>query len=159
MPDSYPTVFVSYAHDDEAHRSAVLEFAVFLDARGVGVVFDLWQADARLDWYAWMLREIQAADFVAVVASPAYRAYGDGAAPGTRHRGVQAEAAVLRDLLYRDRATWLARLLPVVLPGRSLDDLPAFTQPYSASHFVLDALTDAGAERLLRALTDARCAG
>jgi hypothetical protein len=66
---------------------------------------------------------------------------------------VQAETAVLRDLLYRDRATWLRRVLPVVLPGNSLDDLPTFTQPHSASHFVVEALTDAGAESLMRTLT------
>jgi len=38
-----------------------------------------------------MLREIQAADFVIVVASPRYRAVGDGTAPGDANRGVQAE--------------------------------------------------------------------
>ncbi len=148
-----PTVFVSYAHDDETHRSSVLDFAIFLETRGVGVVFDLWHTDGRLDWYAWMLREIQAADFVIVVASPNYRAVGDGAAPGNVHRGAQAETAILRDLLYRDRETWLSRLLPVVLPGRSLNELPTFTQPHSASHFIVESITDSGAENLLRVLT------
>lgn len=148
-----PTVFLSYAHDDDLHRSAVLEFAIFLETRGIAVTFDLWHDDVRLDWYAWMLREIQAADFVIVVASPGYRAVGDGAAAGAAHRGVQAETAVLRDLLYRDRATWLRRVLPVVLPGSSPDDLPTFTQPHSASHFIVESLTDPGAESLMRTLT------
>src|SRR5262245_56003567 len=92
---------------------------------------------ARRDWYAWMLREIRAADFVIVVASPGYRAVGDGTQAHDSLRGVQAEAAVLRDLLYGDRETWLGRVLPVVLPGQSLDELTAFTQPHSASHFVM----------------------
>ena len=65
-----------------------------------------------------------------------YRAVGDGNAASDLHRGVQAEAAVLRDLLYGDRETWLSRILPVILPGRSVDELPAFVQPASASHLL-----------------------
>lgn len=118
----HPTIFLSYAHDDDVHTSAVLDLATFLETRGFAVAFDVWNTGSRQDWYAWMLREIQTADFVIVVASPRYRAVGDGAAPGDVNRGVQAETAALRDLLYRDRATWLGRVLPVVLPGRSLDE-------------------------------------
>lgn len=149
----HPTIFLSYAHDDDVHTSAVLDLATFLETRGFAVAFDVWNTGSRQDWYAWMLREIQTADFVIVVASPRYRAVGDGAAPGDVNRGVQAETAALRDLLYRDRATWLGRVLPVVLPGRSLDELPTFTQPYSASHFVIESISDDGLEELLRVLT------
>ncbi|GAB1513606.1 hypothetical protein JCM33774_56480 [Actinophytocola sp. KF-1] len=148
-----PTVFLSYAHDDDNHVAAVLELASFLVACGIHVEFDHWSADSRQDWFAWMLREIQAADFVLVVASPMYRAVGDGTVDSDRHRGVQAETAILRDLLYADRATWLRKVLPVVLPGRSVHELPVFTQPAAASHFVVDAISDDGAEGLLRVLT------
>jgi hypothetical protein len=82
-----------------------------------------------------------------------YRAVGDGNAASDLHRGVQAEAAVLRDLLYGDRETWLSRILPVILPGRSVDELPAFVQPASASHFAVETITDEGVEGLLRVLT------
>jgi len=148
-----PRVFLSYAHDDESHMADVVNLAIFLERRGIAVEFDSWYDGSRRDWFAWMLREIQAADFVIVVASPMYRRAGDGTAPADAHRGVQAETAVLRDLLYQDRPTWLGRVLPVVLPGRSIDELPAFSQPYSASNFVLESITDDGAEDLLRALT------
>lgn len=148
-----PVVFISYAHEDEPHTAAVLNLATFLQRRGITMELDHWHNDGRRDWYTWAIRAIQSADFVLVVASPRYRAVGDGSAPGDEHRGVQAETAVLRDLLYRDRPTWLGRVLPVVLPGRSLDELPTFTQPYSASHFVIDAITDDGVDGLLRVLT------
>jgi SEFIR domain-containing protein len=148
-----PTVFLSYARDDEVHASTVLDLANLLVANGIDVELDDWHSGSRRDRYAWVLREIQAADFVIVVASPGYRSVGDGTHTRNLHRGVQAEAAVLRDLVYGDRETWLGRVLPVVLPGRSLDELPAFTQPYSASHFVIDSITDGGVEALLRVLT------
>lgn len=146
-------VFLSYAHDNESHVRDVQDLAWFLETRGVTVEFDCWRDDIRRDWYAWMLGEIESASFVIVVASPKYRAVGDGGAPGNEHRGVQAETAAIRELLYRDRRTWVNRILPVVLPGRSLDELPTFAQPYSASHFVLPSITDDGAEDLLRVLT------
>lgn len=152
LPHS-PRVFLSYAHDDDHHSHSVLELASLLEAQGIAVVVDKWYEDRRQDWYAWMLREIQSTDFVLVVASPGYRAVGDGAVPADTHRGVQAETAVLRDLLYRDRETWLGRVLPVVLPGRSLTELPTFTQPYSASHFLIDSISESGVEDLLRVLT------
>jgi hypothetical protein len=148
-----PTVFLSYAHDDDIHVTSVLELSRLLEERGIAVEFDLWRADSRQDWYAWALREIQAADFVILVASPKYRAVGDGTADGDEHRGVQAEAAALRELLYRDRRTWLRKVLPVILPGRSVDDLPEFVQPVTASHFILETITDEGADGLLRVLT------
>jgi SEFIR domain-containing protein len=148
-----PTVFLSYAHDDDNHVTSVLELSSLLEARGIAVEFDLWRTDSRQDWYAWALREIQAADFVIVFASPKYRVVGDGTADGDEHRGVQAEAAALRDLLYRDRQTWLRKVLPVILPGRSVDDLPEFVQPFTASHFIIEAITDEGADGLLRVLT------
>src|SRR3954468_24022457 len=109
-PPARPIVFLSYAHDDEAHKSKVLDMATVLRLYGVDVKFDLWHEHSRQDWYEWMLRWIKSADFVIVVASPRYREVGDGTAPGDRNRGVQAEAAQIRDLLYRDRSTGVSRL-------------------------------------------------
>ncbi|WP_191299279.1 SEFIR domain-containing protein [Lentzea cavernae] len=148
-----PRVFLSYAHDDDRHRNLVSAFAAFLTRSGVDVDFDMWLTGERQDWYAWALDRVTTADFVIVVASPRYRAVGDGTAPGEKNRGVQAEAAVLREMLYADRARWLPRILPVVLPGRALGELPTFVQAHSASHFAVREMTDAGFEELLRVIT------
>src|ERR1700754_394596 len=99
-----PAVFISYAHDNDAHIADVLDLASFLESRGIAVELDHWHADPRPDWYAWILRTIETADFVLVVASPQYRAFGDGP-DGDTHRGVQAETAILRECLYQDRKT------------------------------------------------------
>lgn len=88
-----------------------------------------------------------------VIASARYRRVGDGTAVADLHRGVQYETAVLPDLLHGDRSTWLPKLLPIVLRGHTLAELPLFLQPYTASHFVVSAIGDAGLDELLRVLT------
>jgi hypothetical protein len=143
-------VFVSYAHESSRHRDEVLAFASFLRAQGVDAVLDVWSAEARHDWYAWALREMTAAAYVVVVASPAYRTIGDGGGPADLHRGVQSEAALLRDLVYGDRDSWTPKVLPVLLPGHGLEEIPRFLSPHTTSRFTVAANTVAGAEELLR---------
>ncbi|MBY8872149.1 TIR domain-containing protein [Micromonospora sp. PLK6-60] len=148
-----PKVFISYAHDSPEHREAVRGLWTFLRSRGIDATLDLSAARERQDWSLWMAREIDTADFVLVVASPAYRRRAEGTAEPDDGRGVQFEAALLRDRLTMDRPRWIRRMLPVVLPGRSVEELPAFLQPYAATSFPVTEFTDVGAEQLLRVLT------
>ncbi len=152
MPDCVPKVFVSYAHESGEHRAQVLAFATFLRDAGVHAVLDLWAEGERRDWYAWAIREMTAADFVLVVASPRYRDAGDGSGPTGRNRGVQSESALLRELVHADRDTWLPKILPVVLPGHDVDEIPLFLQPHSASRYPVTSFDTAGAASLLRTI-------
>src|SRR4029450_7829144 len=45
------------------------------------------------------------------------------------------------------------RLLPVLLPGRTTDDLPDWLSPGAATYYPVTAFTVEGAEDLLRVLT------
>lgn len=152
MTVDVPKVLVSYAHESDEHKCQVLAFATFLRHNGIEAVLDLWSADARRDWYAWAIHEMTTADHVLVVASTRYRETGDGNGPNTEHRGVQSEAALLRELVYADRATWLPKILPVILPGHTVDQIPLFLQPHTASRFHVTSLDPTGAEDLLRVL-------
>ncbi|MGH3941662.1 MAG: SEFIR domain-containing protein [Pseudonocardiaceae bacterium] len=119
-------VFVSYAHDDAAHKNRVREFWTFLRTHGIDARLDKPAAERRQDWPLWMLGEVRAAEFVLVVASPAYRQRAEGEAPAGEGRGVQFEAALIRDEVYADREAALNRFLPVVLPGCAVRDIPAW---------------------------------
>lgn len=152
MATDAPKVFVSYAHESGEHKADVLELATFLRGAGIAAVLDVWSADERLDWYSWTIREMTAADFVVVVASARYRAIGDGSGPDGEHRGVQSEAALLRELVYGDRATWLPKVLPVLLPGHTVNQIPLFLQPHTASRYPVTSFDTDGAEELLRVL-------
>lgn len=148
-----PLVFISYAHDDERHKDDVLRLARFLTTRSIRVELDIWNNSTRRDWPAWITDRLGVVDYVLVIASSRYREVADGNAAADLHRGVQFEAAALRDLLYANRQTWLPKLLPVLLPGHDLTELPLFLQPYTASHFRINTIDDAGTEELLRVLT------
>ncbi|WP_165436198.1 SEFIR domain-containing protein [Amycolatopsis suaedae] len=146
------SVFVSYTHDSDAHKQVVLDFATFLIDCGIDAVLDEWVWE-RQDWGAWAIRHLTECDYVIVVASEGYRRMGDGTGPNDRNLGGQWEAAMLRDSLQEDRATWSKRILPVVLPGQSKDGIPRFLQPHAASHYNVDSLSPEGAEGLLRTIT------
>ncbi|WP_409464182.1 SEFIR domain-containing protein [Amycolatopsis sp. GA6-003] len=146
-------VFVSYAHDDEAHRAAVRKLAELLVRNGIDAVLDQWAENERKDWGAWANHHITTSDFVLVVASPAYRRVGDGTAQTTGNRGAQTETALIRDLVHGHRETWVRKILPIVLPGRSIDEIPRFLQPFSADRYEIPALDRSGIEGLLRIIT------
>lgn len=149
-----PRVFVSYAYDSERHGRQVHELARFLRAEGgIDVRLDLWDADQRRDWSIWIIEQVREADFVLVVASPAYKRRADGGVGTSEGRGVQFEAALLRDLLAQDRGSWVHKVLPVVLPERSVEEIPAFLQPHAASCYMVTAITMAGIDELYRVIT------
>ncbi|GAA4707761.1 tetratricopeptide repeat protein [Phytohabitans rumicis] len=148
-----PVVFISYAHDSGEHKELVRRLWEFLRSRGIDAKLDLSAAAERRDWALWMGQQIDRADYVLVIASPAYRERGDGDVDPHDGRGVQYEAALLKDRLMQDRAQWTGRMLPVILPGRSAAEIPRFLQPYAASRYEVTDFTDVGAEELLRVVT------
>ncbi|MGW5224402.1 SEFIR domain-containing protein [Nocardia niigatensis] len=153
-PPRAPRVFVSYAHDDRAHTDSVLRFSEFLAIRcGLDVHLDRWELEYRRNWFHWAIGQITAADFVLVIASPDCRRAADGQADSRTNRGLQSEMSVMMDRLHSDRETWLGRLLPVVLPGRSIEEIPLFLQPGIADHYIVSDFTVQGAEDLLRVIT------
>ncbi|MFJ7214526.1 SEFIR domain-containing protein [Amycolatopsis sp. NPDC098790] len=149
-----PKVFFSYSHDSEEHKAQVRRFATFLRSRiGLEVVLDQWYDGSRIDWSLWATRHLKAADFVIAVASPLYRARADGDAPPDEGRGAQYESAMLRNKMTKDMEDGTRRILPVVLPGGSIDDIPAFLNPYSMTRYEITQVTDEGVEDLLAAIT------
>jgi hypothetical protein len=150
---AWPQVFVSYAHDSQLHKRSVRRLCELLAKSGIDIRVDCWAAGERRDWQVWTTAQILEADFVIIVASRACQWVGDGAiTPGT-HPGLQSEMRTLRELYHRDPDTWTKKMLPVVLPGRSVNEIPLFLQPYTADHFIVPSITPAGVKDLLRAMT------
>jgi hypothetical protein len=114
---------------------------------------DLTAEGGRQDWPEWMTRQIRDADRILVIASPEYRRRAEGDTASDEGRGVQWEARQIRERIYGDQRAGLQIVLPVVLPGASVDDLPAWLTPRSTTHYRVEQFTNAGADRLLRVLT------
>jgi tetratricopeptide (TPR) repeat protein len=150
-------VLISYAHDAEesapGHVERVRQFWTFLRAHGIDARLDALAANRLQDWPAWMDEQLRAADFVLVVASPAYRERAEGRAPAGEGRGVRWEARLLRDILYRDGEAGLAQVAGVVLGDGSPEDLPDWLTPASRTWYAVPEFTVAGTEPLLRLLT------
>lgn len=153
VPERHPKAFIAYAQDSQAHKDAVRSLADLLRSYGVDAEIDQYAEEERQDWNEWAHRHFTASDFIIIVASPRMKAYGDGTAPPDQNRGVQAEMTVIRDFLQRDRPTWTKKILPVVLPRGTIDDLPDFVGPYALSHYRVEDLTLDGIDTLLRIIT------
>ncbi|MEW1761234.1 SEFIR domain-containing protein [Streptomyces cyaneofuscatus] len=152
-PDAAPRVFVTYAHDSYEHKENVRAFGEFLATSGIDVRMDQWELHQRRDWHLWSIREMKTADFVIVVASPECRRVGDGEVGQHERRGLQSELRLLRELYNRDNADWTPRVLPVVLPGGSVDDIPLFLTGGNKDHYPVTGFSMLGAQDLLRTLT------
>jgi hypothetical protein len=154
--DGRPRVFVSYAQESAEHKKAVIELCRLLVQAGVDVRVDQDGPETRRNWDEWTATQILRTDYVIVVASPAYRAVGDGELTDvTRHRGVRSEYSRLADLLHRDRDRWTKKLLPVVLPGRSPEEIPLAFLPAIADYYEVPAFTPDAAAGLLSVLFNA----
>jgi hypothetical protein len=149
-----PRVFVTYAHDSPDHKAMVREFATFLRARiGLDVHLDQWDDNRRRDWSAWAIDHLTNADYILVIASPAYKRRADGTAPADEGRGSQFEVSIIRDHLTRNLRRETERVLPVVLPGRTVEDIPTFLNAYSTTRFHVAEFTEAGVSDLVAAIT------
>jgi hypothetical protein len=152
--DKAPRVFVTYSHDSPEHKDQVLRFATVLRARlGLDVHLDQWYDNKRRDWSLWAIEHLRDADYVLVIASPDYKRRADGVAAPDEGRGAQFEASMLRDALTRDLRAETGRILPVVLPGRSIADIPTFLNAHSTTRYEITEVTDAGVADLIAAIT------
>ena len=59
----------------------------FCAQNGIDARLDLAVAEQRVDWAEWMTREVRDADYVLVVASPAYKRRAEGDAAPRRGGG------------------------------------------------------------------------
>jgi SEFIR domain/NPCBM/NEW2 domain len=149
-----PHVFVSYAHDSPEHMEQVRLFTTCLRTQfGLDAHLDQWYDSWRLDWSAWAIEHLTKADFILAIASPDYKRRADGMAPADEGRGSQFEAAIMRDNLTKNLRRETGRILPVVLPGGSIKDIPTFLNAYSTTRFEINEFTEAGVAGLLAAMT------
>ena len=144
-----PVVFVSYAQESRAHSDSVARLCEFLTAKGVEPHYDQQMRSERISWEDWTNNEFQSVDYVLVIASPAYRDIGENTLPGHKHRGLRSEYLRLVDLQHEDRDKWTRKILPVVLPGRSPEEIPRSFRPFTTTYYPVTSFTDEGAADLL----------
>jgi hypothetical protein len=152
-----PRVFISYSQEANsegapAHKADVIRLWKLLEQNGVDVRIDQQGLEGRRIWADWATTAILRSDFTIVVASPTYRAASEDRLPPGQSPGVRSEYLRLADLLYHDAPRWTRKILPVVLPGRSVEEIPLVFLPHIADHYLVDNFTAEGVASLLQVL-------
>ena len=57
-------VFISYAHESDAHAEAVRDLWLLLRRNGIDARLDRTAAERRQDWPLWMIEQVREAEFV-----------------------------------------------------------------------------------------------
>jgi hypothetical protein len=142
-----PRLFISYSHDDQAHKDWVLMLATRLVANGVDVLLDQWDMRLGSDLPRFMETGLSGADRVLAVCSTAYvdkSNRGQG--------GVGYEKMVLTGQLMRDITA--DRIIPVIRNNASSDVLPTFLLSRLYVDFRAEEVFEARYAELLRDIHD-----
>lgn len=118
-------VFLSYRHENDAHRARVRVFGERLRAAGIDVVLDRFYLDANPGgpnegWPAWSKRQATQSERVLIVGSPGwYRCY-DGTEVAGSGLGAAAEGRVISQRIYNQSGlNRIARLVVFDFADRS----------------------------------------
>ncbi|MDA3647938.1 serine/threonine-protein kinase [Saccharopolyspora indica] len=148
-----PRVYVFRARDSEAHIAQVIKFATML-REGAGIDADLpeWSPPQRSDQVIDAIAWSDEADFILVIASPEMKRLMDSMHPGDPEGVIGA--ALARDSLAENLPRTLKKMLPVVLPGRAITDIPRMLAGYSRRPYVISHIDteDPRVQDLLRVL-------
>jgi hypothetical protein len=142
------TVFVSYAHESDAHREYVYGLAASLLQNGFSVILDIGKETSE-DWPLWMHRQLEVADFVLCICTEEYHTRSVQTGQPNKGMGVGWEAALIRILLYEQKLN-NDKFIPVCPTAGDVKNIPFYLR--GGDRFVLD--TDAGYTQLVRKLTN-----
>ncbi|WP_181387255.1 toll/interleukin-1 receptor domain-containing protein [Streptomyces sp. Act143] len=149
-PASGVRVFISYSHDSDSHRAAVLRLATRLRQEGVDAWIDQYEEHRPPEsWPDWMRRELNRADFVLLVITAEYARRFNRESPPGAGSGVRWEGTLITADMYYGRRT-RARFLPVV--GRPEDQGLVPAPLNLTTSYVMGRDGDADLTGLLRVL-------
>ncbi len=144
-----PRIFISYSHDSPEHVDRVLALVDRLRAEGVDARLDQYEVSPPQGWQLWMEDEIEAADFVLVVATETYEQRRRGRQEKGEGLGVRFEGAILSQTLY-DQALHNESVIPVVFSSSDAAYVPVFLKAVNR----YDLGSKGGYDNLYRRLTD-----
>ena len=96
--DNHPKVFISYSHDNEAHKSWVLKLATHLRQHmGVDVILDQWNLRIGSDLGLYMEQGLSTAALVVCVCSDDYVWKANSGVRGTGYEKMIMTQAMMKD--------------------------------------------------------------
>jgi len=141
-----PRAFVVYSHESDEHRDRVWDLVHRLrESGGVEAWFDGYEEAPAQGWPRWSVEQIDKADFVLVVCSPALRRRFEGNEELGVGLGTRWEAKAITDRLY-EAGGRNEKFLPVLLDGEPESSIPNSLRGY---HFFRDPEKDDGLLRVI----------
>ncbi len=114
-----PRCFISYAWDNESHKSWVKDFAIKLRNNGVEAILDKWHATPGDLLPEFMEREIRECDYVLIICSPKYKDRSD-----KRLGGVGYEGDIITGEIFVKRQ--LSKFIPILRNGSWEEAAPSY---------------------------------
>lgn len=117
-----PRAFISYSHDDAAHREWVRDLASRLRADGVETVLDQWHLIPGDQIPAFMETSVRESDFVLIICTPRYRERSDARTGGAGYEGDIMTGEVMTGRSDR-------KFIPILRRGAWKDAAPSWLKP------------------------------
>ena len=146
-----PRVFISYSWDDQAHTDWVRGLAEQLARNGVDARLDQWHVKPGESFTQFMEQEVELADFILVICTPAYAQKSIG-----RTGGVGYEQQIVSGQLVLGFPR--ARFIPVLRRGDETGENRAIPTHFLGTYYIDfrdDSDYDENLEQLLRSLFEA----
>lgn len=140
-------VFISYSHDDDAHKNWVLQLATRLRSNGVDVILDRWNLTLGKDVASFMENGLSTSKRVLCVCSEIYVDKANNKSSGVGYEK-QIMTAELMDSLNTD---WI---IPIIKNNNSAKKVPIFLKGRLYISFENELLYESEYEKLLRNLLD-----
>src|SRR5438876_971455 len=93
-------VFISYSHDSATHTDEVLRLAERLRMEGIDCMFDRYDQHQPIRWDRWIVDQVNAAIFVLVICTAAYKRRAEGHETPPIGRGANFEGALIGQYVY-----------------------------------------------------------
>ena len=118
--EPYPTCFISYSHDDEAHKEWVYNLAEELTKNGILVHVDHWDLEPGDDLNEYMEKKVRESQYVIIVCTPEYKKKAD-----KRERGVGYETRLIGSDFFKkmDRPN---KFIPLLSKGSREESIPGY---------------------------------
>jgi hypothetical protein len=155
-----PSAVVIWAHDDpewspsekQTWQDTIVSFTHLLRGSKVDADLDLFHGHLATDWARFGPAAIRDSEFAIVAVSRTWRRAWDGDVDDGAYAGARGEANVLLGLFQESNKAFLEKVIPVVLPGATEDDIPQELK--ATTHWSrVPTLDEAGIDELYRRLT------
>jgi hypothetical protein len=139
-----PKCFISYAHEDDEHKSWVRTLATAMTNSGIEILLDTWDLQLGADMLQYMETSIRDSDFVLLICSPTF-------AVKANQGGVGWEKAVVTGEIYGASSN-ATKFVPVLRKGEAAKALPSYLRSKVYIDFRKDGDFSSSFEDLLRHL-------